>query len=265
EREVAGDELPEHRGVDGMTHPAVRALGDQLVALDEPRFVAPLPAERAHGGEADRERGERQQRRQEVKRDLQRVEPRTRGGQLPLDHPHQRERQHLECDAHRRDALALRPLAARLAAEHERDGEPRPPRGHEQPGDERERREVGHVYEHGLGPPRGSMGSASVRVTGSRPTCRGAATNGRREPPDGGLPLGRRRVRAYTPANAPRRSRTRMKVRYCIVGGGAAAVAAIEGIRSHDKSGDILLLSRENHRPYRRPLLTKDLWYGTAT
>ena len=56
-----------------------------------------------------------------------------------------------------------------------------------------------------------------------------------------------------------------MNVRYCIVGGGAAAAAAIEGIRSRDPSGDILLLSRENHRPYRRPLLTKDLWYGTAT
>ena len=56
-----------------------------------------------------------------------------------------------------------------------------------------------------------------------------------------------------------------MKVRYCIVGGGFAAAAAIEGIRAHDESGSVLLLSRENHRPYRRPLLTKDLWYGTAT
>jgi len=56
-----------------------------------------------------------------------------------------------------------------------------------------------------------------------------------------------------------------MNVRYCIVGGGFAAASAIEGIRAHDASGDILLLTRENHRPYRRPLLTKDLWYGTAT
>jgi NADPH-dependent 2,4-dienoyl-CoA reductase/sulfur reductase-like enzyme len=56
-----------------------------------------------------------------------------------------------------------------------------------------------------------------------------------------------------------------MKVRYCIVGGGAAAAAAIEGIRRHDKTGDILMLSRENHRPYRRPLLTKELLLGTAT
>ena len=56
-----------------------------------------------------------------------------------------------------------------------------------------------------------------------------------------------------------------MNVRYCIVGGGAAAAAAIEGIRARDTSGGILMLSRENHRPYRRPLLTKELLLGTAT
>ena len=56
-----------------------------------------------------------------------------------------------------------------------------------------------------------------------------------------------------------------MFVRYCIVGGGAAAAAAIEGIRSRDQESKILMLSRENHRPYRRPLLTKDLLIGTAT
>jgi NADPH-dependent 2,4-dienoyl-CoA reductase/sulfur reductase-like enzyme len=54
------------------------------------------------------------------------------------------------------------------------------------------------------------------------------------------------------------------RVRYCIVGGGYAAAAAIEGIRSRDPEGSILLLSRENHRPYRRPLLSKDVWYGEA-
>ncbi len=56
-----------------------------------------------------------------------------------------------------------------------------------------------------------------------------------------------------------------MHTKYCIVGGGFAAASAIEGIRAHDPEGSILLLSRENHRPYRRPMLTKDLWYGTAT
>lgn len=56
-----------------------------------------------------------------------------------------------------------------------------------------------------------------------------------------------------------------MRTRYCIVGGGTAAANAIEGIRAHDPDGRILLLSRENHLPYHRPMLTKDLWYGTAT
>ena len=56
-----------------------------------------------------------------------------------------------------------------------------------------------------------------------------------------------------------------MFVRYGLVGGGAAAAAAIEGIRSRDQESKILMLSRENHRPYRRPLLTKDLLIGTAT
>src|SRR5512134_2695282 len=53
-----------------------------------------------------------------------------------------------------------------------------------------------------------------------------------------------------------------MRGRYCIVGGGMAAAAAIEGIRSKDPEGPILLLSRENHRPYNRPLLSKQLLQG---
>jgi NADPH-dependent 2,4-dienoyl-CoA reductase/sulfur reductase-like enzyme len=48
--------------------------------------------------------------------------------------------------------------------------------------------------------------------------------------------------------------------RYIIVGGGIAAASAIEGIRAHDGEGAVLLLTRENHAPYQRPLLTKDVW-----
>lgn len=48
--------------------------------------------------------------------------------------------------------------------------------------------------------------------------------------------------------------------RYVIVGGGVAGASAIEGIRAHDPEGSILMLSRENHAPYRRPLLSRDLW-----
>lgn len=51
-----------------------------------------------------------------------------------------------------------------------------------------------------------------------------------------------------------------MHHRYVIVGGGVAGASAIEGIRAHDPDGSILLLSRENHAPYRRPLLSRDLW-----
>jgi len=52
-----------------------------------------------------------------------------------------------------------------------------------------------------------------------------------------------------------------MTHRYVIIGGGVAGASAVEGIRMHDPEGDILMFSRENHAPYRRPLLSKDLWY----
>ncbi len=51
---------------------------------------------------------------------------------------------------------------------------------------------------------------------------------------------------------------------YVIVGGGQCGAAAIEGIREHDRDGAILLVSRENSAPYRRPPLSKDLWFGKA-
>lgn len=56
-----------------------------------------------------------------------------------------------------------------------------------------------------------------------------------------------------------------MEYRYCIVGGGLAAASAVEGIRSRDRDGSVLLLSRENHPPYRRTPLTKDIWTGGTT
>ena len=56
-----------------------------------------------------------------------------------------------------------------------------------------------------------------------------------------------------------------MHHRYIIVGGGAAGASAIEGIRAHDPEGGILMLSRENHAPYRRPLLSRDLWFQTGS
>lgn len=52
---------------------------------------------------------------------------------------------------------------------------------------------------------------------------------------------------------------------YIIVGGGLTGASAIEGIRSRDAEGAILLLSLENHPPYHRPPLSKDLWFGKST
>lgn len=56
-----------------------------------------------------------------------------------------------------------------------------------------------------------------------------------------------------------------MNYQYVIVGGGHAGAAAIEGIRAHDPTGSILLMSRENHPPYQRPPLSKGLWFGKST
>lgn len=56
-----------------------------------------------------------------------------------------------------------------------------------------------------------------------------------------------------------------MRYPYVIVGGGVAGASAVEGIRAHDREGPILLVSQENHPPYRRPPLSKDLWLGKGT
>src|SRR5438477_181075 len=56
-----------------------------------------------------------------------------------------------------------------------------------------------------------------------------------------------------------------MAIDYLIIGGGPTAANAIEGIRAHDTAGSIRVLSRENHLSYRRPPLSKDLWFGKTT
>lgn len=47
---------------------------------------------------------------------------------------------------------------------------------------------------------------------------------------------------------------------YIIVGGGMAGSAAVMGIRKHDKTGSIALISEEAYGPYNRPPLSKSLW-----
>jgi NADPH-dependent 2,4-dienoyl-CoA reductase/sulfur reductase-like enzyme len=50
--------------------------------------------------------------------------------------------------------------------------------------------------------------------------------------------------------------------KYLIIGGGMAANAAVQGIRSLDPSGSLGLLSTEPDPPYKRPPLSKGLWKG---
>ena len=55
------------------------------------------------------------------------------------------------------------------------------------------------------------------------------------------------------------------RFRYVIVGGGMAGVSAIQGARALDEDGRLLLMGAENHLPYNRPPLSKDLWFGRTT
>ncbi len=55
-----------------------------------------------------------------------------------------------------------------------------------------------------------------------------------------------------------------MDARYLIIGGGLAAAKAIEGVREHDRDAPITLVTEENHLPYERPPLSKDVLLGTA-
>lgn len=53
-------------------------------------------------------------------------------------------------------------------------------------------------------------------------------------------------------------------VRYLIIGGGLTAARAVEGIREHDREGVITLVSAEDHLPYERPPLSKEVLQGKA-
>ena len=45
-------------------------------------------------------------------------------------------------------------------------------------------------------------------------------------------------------------------MRYVIIGGSAAAIGCIEGIRSVDKTGEIILITGETEWNYSRPLIS---------
>ncbi len=52
---------------------------------------------------------------------------------------------------------------------------------------------------------------------------------------------------------------------FAVVGGGAAGAAAVEALRQQGYLGRIVLVSREDRRPYDRPNLSKDYLAGTAS
>lgn len=52
-----------------------------------------------------------------------------------------------------------------------------------------------------------------------------------------------------------------MNAKYLVVGGGMTADAAVKALRRSDPSGSVLLVGREAHAPYKRPPLSKGLWW----
>ena len=140
ESEVGRDELAEHRRIDRVPDQTVRAICHQLVVLDDARRVAPLPAQRADGGQPHPSRGRRDDGREEVERDLGSRERRAGRRRAPLEHPDERVRDHLNGDAELRGGGALRVGPARRPGlAEEEDEEPEVADGDEDAGDERER------------------------------------------------------------------------------------------------------------------------------
>ena len=45
-------------------------------------------------------------------------------------------------------------------------------------------------------------------------------------------------------------------LKYVIIGNSTAAIGCVEGIRSKDKDGEIVLIASENHHTYARPLIS---------
>lgn len=52
------------------------------------------------------------------------------------------------------------------------------------------------------------------------------------------------------------------KIDYLLVGGGTASHSAMRAIRGRDPLAKVLIISKENHTPYMRPALSKELWYS---
>ncbi|KAK3599985.1 hypothetical protein CHS0354_012638 [Potamilus streckersoni] len=50
---------------------------------------------------------------------------------------------------------------------------------------------------------------------------------------------------------------------YLLIGGGTASFYAFKAIKANDPRAKVLVISEENHLPYMRPPLSKDLWFQT--
>lgn len=50
------------------------------------------------------------------------------------------------------------------------------------------------------------------------------------------------------------------QIPYLLVGGGTASHSAMRAIRGHDPKAKVLIIGSENHLPYMRPALSKELW-----
>lgn len=89
----------------------------------------------------------------------------------------------------------------------------------------------------------------SLRERGREPKCVSFC-------PTGSLELEEIEIEEPEEEREEKKSRGSDRV-YLILGGGAAGAYAAAAIREEDRSGRIVMLSADSHRPYRRPLLSK--------
>ncbi|ESP00077.1 hypothetical protein LOTGIDRAFT_213277 [Lottia gigantea] len=67
-----------------------------------------------------------------------------------------------------------------------------------------------------------------------------------------------------TPLDPPTESVDPNHVPYLIIGAGAAAFSAYKAIRVNNPTAKVVMVTEENHLPYARPPLSKDLWLTKA-
>lgn len=52
------------------------------------------------------------------------------------------------------------------------------------------------------------------------------------------------------------------EVPYLLIGGGTASFTAFRAIKSSDPTAKVLIVSNEEHYPYMRPPLSKEIWFS---